>query len=311
MTDDQALALANEALTHWNGTRPQLISNRENAVFKAQTPEGSIALRLHRIGYQSQAHIEGELVWTTALAAQGFPCPTPIPTRNGAVTRIISSGHVVSAIAWIDAQPVGQDGTSMPNAPAQMEKTGQLLAQLHNLTDQQSATLSRPSWDADALLGDDPHWGRFWENPALTHAERQTALDMRAQAKEALSALSTPDIGLIHADVLQENILQSANGLHLIDFDDSGTGYRLYDLGTALIQHVTARDFAEIQAALWQGYATYRQAPLPAASILPLFTMLRGMASAGWVISRAPSTAKVHRIYADRMLRCIQLYRAQ
>ena len=33
-------------------------------------------------------------------------------------------------------------------------------------------------------------------------------------------------MGLIHADAIQENVLNHAGALSLIDFDDSGYGYR-------------------------------------------------------------------------------------
>ena len=68
-------ALATEAVSHWNGEVIRMLSNRENAVFEVRVPIGRAALRLHRIGYQSDAAIRSELWWCAALAASGAAVP--------------------------------------------------------------------------------------------------------------------------------------------------------------------------------------------------------------------------------------------
>ena len=52
----------------------------------------------------------------------------------------------------------------------------------------------------------------------------------------ALKILSSKDfdLGLIHADMVHENILIDGSSLVIIDFDYCGFGYRLFDLATAL-----------------------------------------------------------------------------
>ncbi|MEP5762085.1 MAG: phosphotransferase [Litoreibacter sp.] len=305
MGDETILSLAHEALEHWGGADPKLISNRENAVFKAQTSDGVIALRVHRPGYQNDAYIEGELDWTAALADLGFACPRPVPSLSGALIAKLSSGHTVSAVKWISARPIGKHGISLRNAPQQFERIGSLIANLHNHTDTLSRDYSRPTWMVEDLLGDTPHWGKFWQNPALNKSEINLVHAACQHARDVLTHQADLDIGLIHADLMQENILEDQNGLKLIDFDDSGVGFRLYDLGTALVQHTESSAYKEIQAALWQGYSAHRKAILPSRDILPLFTMLRGMASAGWIISRAAQNDPIQRVYVDRMLRTI------
>ena len=153
------------------------------------------------------------------------------------------------------------------------------------------------------MLGDAPLWGRFWENPSLTSTEVDELQAARARAKEHLTRLD-PAVGLIHADLLQENILQNGAGLWLIDFDDSGLGYRGYDLGTALIQHAELAYLPALEAALCDGYG----ADAALRDAVPLYVMLRSMASCGWIMSRAPATDPRQRFYAQRALTCARRY---
>ncbi|MEM7472435.1 MAG: phosphotransferase [Pseudomonadota bacterium] len=303
MTDLTAQAV--KACESWGGslTPPRLIANRENAVFEVTLIGGiKAALRLHRPGYQSSSDIWAELHWTNALAAKGFPCPRPIMTEFQGMVVSDARGAVSSVVSWIDAAPIGKGGEPF-NGPLQdqlalMERLGATIRRLHRLTDELNiGRLQRPSWDAEALLGENPHWGRFWENPSLSSGEAALLRKARAKAAQQLSTIKGLDTGLIHADLLQENILQNADGLHIIDFDDAGYGYRLYDLGTALVQHAEHPDRDQLAAALCRGYGCDAQ-------LMPLFILLRTLASCGWVIPRLPRNDPGHRVYANRALRC-------
>lgn len=301
-------ALASDALRLWGGgTAPRLIANRENAVFHTVLSDGTpAALRLHRAGYQTDAAIESELIWTDALAAAGFPCPRPIRTADGALLGCPAVGPRVSVIAWIDTLPVGRAGIPAAGTIAQQcelyHTIGAMIARLHRLSDGLTlpAGFQRPQWDLDGLTGDLPHWGRFWENPALNGKESDRLVHVRDIARAHLRD-GAWDTGLIHADLLQENILGSAEHLSLIDFDDGGFGYRLYDLGTAMVQHAEAPHFDDLSAALCDGYGGGH-------ADLPLFTLLRACASTGWLIPRLPPDDPRHRSYADRALRLAHRY---
>ncbi len=48
----------------------------------------------------------------------------------------------------------------------------------------------------------------------------------------------------MHADVLRENVFVAGKTLFLIDFDDSGFGFPLYDLGTVLSQDLYEPGYA-------------------------------------------------------------------
>lgn len=306
--NDELTGTANRLVQSWGmvATPLRLISNRENAVFEARLTNGRHgALRLHRPGYQTDESIAAELTWTNALAANGFPCPRPIADEVGQFLQ--SDGPMrASFVEWIDAPAIGGFGDPLTGSAQDHAQTyarlGALIGQLHHTTDDCALpAMKRPSWEAEALLGNAPFWGRFWENPALSDAERGFLLDVRQTAMGILRNMNQPDIGLIHADILQENVLATGDAMWIIDFDDCGYGYRLYDLGTALVQHALDPIYDDLRAALIDGYAMSDHATLE--QLVPLFVMLRGLASCGWVMPRVPKNDPRQRLYADRAVR--------
>jgi len=279
MNNDAAGAMAQRVAAAWGALDgvPRLIRNRENIVFEALFTDGRrAALRLHRAGYQTTQAIEAELIWTERLAEAGFPCALPLRCLNGDLV-CVTDGVAASVVTWIDADGIGEndvtyDGNEAAHC-ALYRDVGRLIRALHEATDaMDTGDITRPSWEREALLGDAPLWGRFWENPSLTSTEVDELQAARARAKEHLTRLD-PAVGLIHADLLQENILQNGAGLWLIDFDDSGLGYRGYDLGTALIQHAELAYLPALEAALCDGYG----ADAALRDAVPLYVMLRSM----------------------------------
>lgn len=314
ITQAEAERIAGLAAPEWGaGDRnPDLITIRENAVFRAEQATGRvIALRLHRPGYQSREGIETELRWTMGLAAQGLSVPEPILTKDGALTRH-SGAVIVSAVGWLNGTPVGRADTPLAGDRAAQERLfgalGRLLAALHKTTDALNLppTLPRPRWDCEGLLGENPTWGRFWENPGFSAGDQGLIAAVRKIAADRLNRIGTsaPAFGLIHADVMRENILAAPDGtLNLIDFDDSGYGYRLYDLGTALVQSLEEPNLPHMAEALLAGYADAGGDPGEGMRDLMLFTLLRCLASAGWIDTRAPADDPRRKLYVDRVLR--------
>lgn len=222
---------------------PEFVAARENSVYHCRIDGQSVALRLHRPGYQSYAAIQSELRWCARLADLGFPCPRPVVSDDGSYLRSVHLGGHASVVSWLDGAAIGAGDTRLQGSEAEQaalyHAVGALLAALHQATDViQTEDLQRGSWDADTLLGEAPIWGRFWENPTLTRAEADLLLRTKARAYDLLVRQETIDAGLIHADPLQENILATPAGLALIDFDDGGFGYRAYDLGEIGRAHV-------------------------------------------------------------------------
>lgn len=316
MNDVEAITFAKAALAAWdiNGATPRLIKNRENAVFEVVAPDGGrAALRLHRPGYQTDSAIRSELIWAQELANAGMELPCPIPCKSGDLVSFVSeAGRMASIVSWVDGVPLGDSGIDVEwGAATQLDlfKTlGAELAKLHKLSD--ALTLpddfERPHLDIDGLLGEDPNWGRFWENPALTAAEHKLLLTTRAHLRGVLETYHAmgADFGLIHADAISENVLTADGAVTLIDFDDGVFGFRLYELGAAMSQVWARPNAQDLATALVEGYGLNPEE----AKLIPAFTVIRVMASCGWAIARHAPDDPTLLGYTDRATRAATRY---
>lgn len=278
-----------DALSLWGlgGCSVTLVAARENRVFRVEAPAGPLALRLHRPGYRSQVELASELAWMAALEGGGLNVPRPVPARDGSLCATVGD-TTVDVLTYLDGTPLMKEGQLAQDADLSgiALRLGGALARLHDISDGWDAPAGffRPAWDAEGLLGDNPLWGRFWENPALTADQAALLTKTRQAAQRVLSRLAPElDYGLIHADAVPENVLIGNGAVHLIDFDDGGYGFRLFDLATTMNRlHRYAPDGAAGRRFL-DGYLQARPIDLHP---LPLFRLLRSLTYVGWVIAR-------------------------
>lgn len=304
---ERLAAAGHDVLRQWDISKAtlELIKHRENAVFKVEKGDFKAALRLHRHGYHDDDELRSELQWMQALSAAGIKVPEVIPARSGDLfVDYFADGLPgelqVDLFEWIDGEQLGSVEEGVADA-AEVERTfavlGELAARVHN----QSVSwilpegFKRHAWDADGLAGDNPFWGRFWEIRAATDAQRKLLIDVRERVHNDLEALpkSPGSYGMIHADFAAENIMVDGGDVRLIDFDDAGFGWHLFELATALyfIRGETYCDQA--QTALIEGYRRHRQLTDEDLELLPLFFLARGTTYVGWVHTRSETdTAK-------------------
>ncbi|KPA20389.1 Homoserine kinase [Shimia sp. SK013] len=310
MNDQDALTAAQEALKAWGvNAQPRLVKNRENIVFEAKDSEGGrAALRLHRPGYQSDNAIRSELWWSEALVAAGMVVPQAIRTTAGDVLAT-GGARVASLLTWLEGAPLGEGDVPLAMDPGRQETLhealGAELARLHVASDAMTKPedFTRSVLDADALLGETPSWGRFWENPSLKAEEAKLLLSARMALHEVIgNRTDEGDFGLIHGDALRENVLVDGNAVRLIDFDDGVFGFRMYELGVAMSQNWDQPNREDLATALLRGYGTVRPLPSGAAALLEAFTLMRGLASCGWVIGRYTDDHPAVRRYAERAI---------
>ena len=298
------------ALAAWGAEAPQFISESENAVYKVTCGGRPAALRLHRPGYQGRAEIWSELWWLDALAARGLSVPAPLPGPDGALVVELPGGRLASMVSWVSGVPMPEAGRPLTGSRAAQSalffRIGQTLARLHNITDRLTLpeTFVRHAWDVEGLMGEAPFWGRFWQNPTLSPDERGLILRAREVARARLDRFRAAggDFGLIHADAIRGNIFFSEDSVTLIDFDDAGFGFRLYDLAVLMTQNEGLPNTAALQAAAIAGYRSARPLPAEAEALLPVLVMARRFASMGWIVPRSAPDSPLRRIYAERAL---------
>ena len=300
-------AAGHDMLQAWNisDATLALIKHRENAVFKVEKDGFQAALRMHRHGYHDDDELRSELQWMQALSAAGIKVPEIIPAASGDLFIDYEGAGLpgtlqVDLFEWIDGEQLGSVEEGVTDV-AEVERTfgvlGELAAQVHNQA--VSWTLpegfTRHAWDADGLAGDKPFWGRFWEISNATDEERALLSRVRERLHRDLGRLakSPGSYSMIHADFASENIMVDGGGVRLIDFDDAGFGWHLFELVTALYFIREEDYFQTAQDALIRGYRKYRQLTDEDLEQLPLFFLARGTTYVGWVHTRSETdTAK-------------------
>ena len=111
---------------------------------------------------------------------------------------------------------------------------------------------------------------------------------LRARISEDLTAFGrTPDrFGLIHADLVPENILVDTDRVRIIDFDDAGFGWHLFDIATSLYFIRRESFYTQARDALIAGYRQHRPLSDEHLRLLPLFLAARGTTYLGWMHTR-------------------------
>lgn len=300
--------LAQKSLDAW-GLQGELslIKHRENAVYCVQKADGErFALRVHRANYHSDASLESELTWMRALDAAGIGVPTPIATLNGQNFVSVSVEDLpeprqVDLLAWVDGEQIGSVEDGLGDDVGVIEhiysEIGRVAAKVHNqaVSWEVPAEYERHAWDIDGLLGENPFWGPFWELEALTEEQRGLILEAREKIREGLTAFGqgAEDYSMIHADFVPENFLVDGDKVSIIDFDDAGFGWHLFEIATALYFIQGDPSYEIARDALIQGYREFRPLSDEKLASLPLFMAARSLTYLGWVHTRSETETAV------------------
>ena len=282
-------AIVEQALRLWGleGADYRLIAARENAVYRIDHGGRATALRLHRVGYRSDPELRSELQWMAAVAAGGIGVPAPVPASDGRRLHVVE-GVQVDMLTWLNGASltaVLQDSGATGSAPL-FHQLGREMAALHDICDRWTPPegFTRCAWDRPGLLGEAPLWGRFWDHPMLDAEDRALFRTARQVADANLADIEAGlDFGLIHADLVGENVMVDEGRIRMIDFDDGGFGFRLFDIATALVKNLDRPDYPDLKAALIEGYLAVRAIDL---SAFDLLLMIRAATYVGWNIER-------------------------
>lgn len=271
-----------------------LIGVSENATFRVADGDAvRMVVRVARPGYaESAAHVSSELLWIEALVSDGvIRTPGPVRTAGGTLLATLDDGqggrwtavafeHVAGAMLE-DKLDAGGD------AAAHFTEIGRLTARLHEYTRRWRSPdgFLRFSWDTADMVGPSARWGH-WTRAALGPGERPLLQEAQDAALRALAVLgvdrSPRHFGLIHADLRPANVMVDDDGLAVIDFDDCGYGYYLYDFGSALTFYEHRPEAVAMAGAWLDGYRSV--APLTAEDIRAAcaLSMLRRLTILGW-----------------------------
>ncbi len=298
----QLTTLARKALAAYDmdNVVVELLKYRENAVFAVSGANGRRGvLRIHRPGYRTDEHIRSELVWMAALADAGIETPAVIPSKSGDPVVLVNDAgfpqpRQCDLLAWIDGQPLGtlEAGVDLDDAGLRRayRTVGEIAARIHEhgVTWRRPAGFTRRAWDVEALVGDEPTFGRFWELDGLDDEQRRILFEARDRVRERLERFGTSSgcYGLTHGDLVPDNILVGDGGVRVVDFDDCGDSWYGFELTTSVFPLHGSPGFEPARDGYIEGYRSVRPLPQEHLDLMPTFLMARGLSYLGWPAGR-------------------------
>lgn len=298
--------LANGALSKYSlpsNASIRLLNYSENMTYLVASKDQQMKaiLRVNRPGYHSRAELEAELIWIEAiLETSTVSVPEPIAGKNGEYVQVLAhdnDGNPYHCVMFSFLEGTSLDEENEQDKISHFEKLGELTARLHNHSQGwcKANSIARPTWDFDTMLGKTPKWGRWQDGLAMTFKRKILFEKVTDIIKERLTSFgkSPERYGLIHADLRTANLLIEGDAIKVIDFDDCGFSWYLYDLAAALsfIEHT--ENVPHFIRAWLTGYKKIRFVSKEEEEEIPTFIMLRRLLLLAWIGSHIDNdTAK-------------------
>jgi Ser/Thr protein kinase RdoA (MazF antagonist) len=316
--------LAAKALSLWDmpaGASARLINVSENATYLVKAPGGYKAvLRVHRENYHTRRAIECELAWIDALGADDVvTTPGYDLGRDGqAIQKLgidgLDAERFLVLFHFVEGDAPDESGDMSDG----FEELGMIAARCHGhvLGWSKPEPFERLTWDVDAVFGETPTWGDWRDAPEVDAEVRPTLEKVEATIRSRLERYGkAPErYNLIHADMRLANLLVDDTGTRLIDFDDCGHGWFMYDFAAAISFIEDDPRIPAMKAAWLKGYRSVRALSAEDEAEIETFVMLRRMALLAWIGSHieapepqelapgfAATTAKLGKAYMDQI----------
>jgi Ser/Thr protein kinase RdoA (MazF antagonist) len=257
-------------------------------------------LRVHRPdrhghGVESAAAVTSELEWLVALRTNtSVAVPKPVCTVAGELTTTcvvdgVDGSRVCSMLRWMS----GRNRTKSAR-PVHLRRVGESLAQLHDHGDvwRPPDGFVRIRWDREAFFGNTLLYGQTDAADCWGLLPPNLRSDFERVAEEVGEIMRSlgegPDVfGLIHADAHLDNVLFDDGRAGLIDFDDCGFGYRIYDLAVALWEFRHRPDYPDFRSAFIAGYTRHRPLSDEELRLIDAFIAAREVAFGLWLVGMA------------------------
>jgi Ser/Thr protein kinase RdoA (MazF antagonist) len=294
--------LAVKAMASYDVAEPrlELVAHGENTTFRVSSEGSQYLLRVHRPtrhgrDLDSEAAIQSELEWLVALRSDTpLAVPEPVRAVGGELSTTVTAdgvagSRVCSLLRWMR----GRNHNHSPR-PVHLYRLGGVLARLHDHADHWRLPdgFVRIRWDHEAYFGNTMVYGNVdaadaWKLlPANLRRDFATVAEKLGHVMQQLGEGENV-FGLIHADAHLDNVLFDAQQARLIDFDDCGFGYRIYDVAVALWELRHRDDYPIFKDAFVQGYTKHRPLPADQMDHLDSFIAAREVAFGLWLVGMA------------------------
>ena len=300
---DRVTACARAALRRYDchpDASVGLLNVSENATFLVSDPGARPSvLRVHRLGYHTEQEIASELAWMDALRAEaGVRTPRVLPASDGrrVVTVPDNAGPSRYCVRFEflpgtepGAEPAGeragQPGSQLTGR--HFEELGEITARMHRHARSwdRPAWFTRFHWDYAAAFGDTARRGRWQDGIGVGPAERHllARLDGVLHARLKAFGQGPGRYGLVHADTRLANLLVYRESVSVIDFDDCGFSWYLYDLGASVSFFEHSPEVPGLVDSWLTGYRRVGQLAAEDEAEIWTFIMFRRLLLLAWI----------------------------
>lgn len=276
-----------------DGVVPTLINISENVTYRLDDPAsgGRWALRIHREGYHSRRAIASELAWLKSLS-DSAAANVPLPLRG-------NDGEFIQTLALDEgggARNVALFGWETGSEPAPddisgYERLGETAARMHAHVRawRRPDWFERHTWDFETTLGKSPHWGRWRDGVGMTPEIAAAIGEAVGVIEQRLARIGKgPEVfNLVHGDMRLANLLLDASTVKVIDFDDCGFSWFLYDCATTVSFFEEKPEVPDLIKAWVRGYRRVGTLDAAAEAEIETFVMLRRILLVAWIGSHS------------------------
>ena len=312
--------LVNKSLKLWNipeDVSAELINVSENFTYRIENPSGFKAiLRVHRENYHSRRSIECELTWIDALSKSGLiETPSYFFGKDGSAIQECSIDNINGSRYLVLFHFVsGSEPEENKNLDTLYEKLGQLAGTCHNhvLSWEKPDNFERLTWDIDTIFGSNALWGNWRLAPEVNKEvqDKLERVELKIRGRLLDYGKSEKRFNLIHADMRLANLLIDQESTRLIDFDDCGFGWFMYDFASAISFIEDSPMVPYFKSAWIKGYRSVRDLSAEDEQEIDTFIMLRRMALLAWIGSHieAPEPQKLSSGFAETTSRLGEIW---
>lgn len=270
-----------------------LLKYSENLTFLIDSGNEKKIFRVNRPDYHTFAELNSEVVWmdmirknTNLIVPEVFA-----GTNKNLIQNIVSEK---TGMTYYCSLFSFMSGAIVKNIRGKellrkMFEIGKITAKLHIFSIKNINNLDRFEWNYESLFGENARWGDWRKYKGLTEDNILLIENVLEIIKIRLENFgkSIEKYGIIHSDLHLSNIITKGDALKVIDFDDCGYGWYMYDLGCTLVDYNDG--LKELISAWIRGYEKIRKLSYHEKKEIPTFILMRRILRLAWLESHADS----------------------
>jgi len=270
----------------------RLLAQSENIVFlvddPARTQKYVARVNSGRLAYHSKPSIESEMEWLMAIRRDtDIRVPDVLADRNGDTVHTLNLGEknntrFAALYSFLEGIEPPED-----NLVRDFFGLGAITAKLHEHSKCWTPpdSFKRHSWSAEDILDDTLNWGHWKDGIGIEGETAQVLARAETVVRKRMEDLPSDkdNFGLIHADLRLPNLLVNGAQMSIIDFDDCGYGWFLYELAAAVSFIEDHADFDQLLSRWIEGYQTVSEIDQEILDALPTLLLLRRFSLIAWL----------------------------